>query len=141
MGKNIGQLTICMLAILVSTLSCSPKSETPKETLLEEGTETTAMLRHVVMFKFADKTSPQEINTVETAFVNLQSEIEEIIDFEWGINNSPEGLDKGFTHCFVVTFEGEEGREIYLPHPAHQAFVELLKPHLADVLVLDYWAR
>jgi hypothetical protein len=28
-----------------------------------------------------------------------------------------------------------------LPHPAHQAFVEVLKPHLDKVLVLDYWSK
>ncbi|MDO1502682.1 Dabb family protein [Winogradskyella maritima] len=37
--------------------------------------------------------------------------------YEWGTNNSPEGLDKGFTHAFFLTFKSEEDRAIYLPHP------------------------
>jgi len=70
----------------------------------------------------------------------LPSQIKEIKDFEWGKNNSPEGLNQGFTHCFFVTFASEKDREVYLPHPAHKAFIDVLKPHLDKVLVIDYWA-
>ena len=61
--------------------------------------------------------------------------------FEWGKNNSPESHDDGFTHCFMVTFESEEGREASLPHKDHQAFVELLTPVLDKARVLDFWAQ
>jgi hypothetical protein len=61
--------------------------------------------------------------------------------FEWGTNNSPEGLNQGFTHLFFVTFDTEEGRAAYLPHPEHKAFVKVLEPHLDKVLVLDYWTQ
>ena len=27
--------------------------------------------------------------------------------YEWGVNNSPEGKDLGFTHCFTLGFEDE----------------------------------
>ncbi|MCB0070159.1 MAG: Dabb family protein, partial [Caldilineaceae bacterium] len=27
------------------------------------------------------------------------------------------------------------------PHPAHQAFGQVLRPHLDKVLVFDYWAK
>ena len=64
-----------------------------------------------------------------------------IKSFEWGLNNSPEGLDKGLTHCFFVTFDSEKDRDEYLPHPAHQEFVAILKPHLEDAVVVDYWAN
>ena len=70
----------------------------------------------------------------------LEKKITAIKDFEMGTNNSPEGLDKGFTHCFVVTFTDEQGRKEYLPHPEHKKFLELLKSILDDVFVIDYWA-
>ncbi|MEM6318942.1 MAG: Dabb family protein [Bacteroidota bacterium] len=98
-------------------------------------------LRHVVLFKFKEGTAEADIKRVETAFSDLPNKIKEIKAYEWGTNNSPEGLDKGFTHCFFVTFSNEADRAVYLPHPDHQAFVEVLKPHLDDVLVLDYWAN
>ena len=94
----------------------------------------------MVLFKFKDSSTPADVKKVEDAFRALPKKIKEVKRFEWGINNSPENLNQGFTHCFFVTFKNEKDREIYLPHPEHQAFVEILKPHLDKVLVLDYWA-
>ena len=98
-------------------------------------------LRHIVLFKFKATSEAVDIQKIENAFIALPSKIKEIKDFEWGLNNSPEGLDKGFTHCFLVTFESEADRATYLPHPDHLAFVALLDGHVDDVLVLDYWSK
>lgn len=98
-------------------------------------------LRHVVLIKFKEGTTEQEIRKVEEAFSALPEKIPVIRDYEWGLNNSPEGLNKGFTHCFLVTFDSEKDRATYLPHPEHKAFVKVLEPHLDDVLVVDYWSR
>jgi len=122
---------ICSLVVLSMITSFTMSTAYAQETKL---------LRHVVLFKFKDGTSPAEIKKVEDAFRGLPSKIKEIRDFEWGTNNSPEKLEQGFTHCFLVSFASEKDREIYLPHPAHQAFVEVLKPILDKVLVIDYWA-
>lgn len=100
-----------------------------------------SLLRHVVLFKFKADTSQEQISKIESAFGALPAKISQISSYEWGLNNSPEGLDKGFTHCFYLTFKSEEDRAIYLPHPEHQAFVSLLGPVLEDVLVIDYWTR
>ena len=78
---------------------------------------------------------------MEEAFRALPSKIKEIKGFEWGINNSPEKLNEGLTHCFFLTFDSEKGRDIYLPHPAHKAFGAILKPYLDKVVVVDYWAN
>ena len=99
------------------------------------------LLRHVVLFKFKDTTTMADIAKVELAFSALPKKIKQIANFEWGKNNSPENLNQEFTHCFFVSFKTEKDREIYLPHPAHKAFVEILKPHLDKVLVIDYWAE
>lgn len=107
----------------------------------KEKAENKKKLRHVVLFKFKEGTTQENIVKVEEAFKDLPSKIPEIKDFEFGTNNSPEGLDKGFTHCFFLTFDSEEGRAAYLPHPDHKAFGEVLGPFLDDVLVLDYWIK
>ena len=98
------------------------------------------VLRHVVLFKFKDATPKAKVQEIEKAFAGLPKRIDTIVDFEWGTNNSPEGLADGFTHCFLVSFADEKGRAKYLPHADHKAFVTLLKPHLDKVLVVDYWA-
>ena len=98
-------------------------------------------LRHVVLFKFKDDADPATIMEVEEAFAALPAKIPEIKGFEWGLNNSPEGLNKGLTHCYLLTFDSEEGRATYLPHPDHKAFGVLLKDVLEDVTVVDYWVK
>lgn len=98
-----------------------------------------SVLRHAVFFKFKETSSEQDIAKVVEAFESLPKKIDTIIDFQWGTNNSPEGLDDGFTHCFLLTFKDEAGRATYLPHPDHKAFGAVLRPHLADVFVIDYW--
>ena len=98
-------------------------------------------LRHVVLFKFKDGTAATDIKKVEDAFRALPSKIKEIKSLEWGTNNSPENLNQGFTHCFFVSFNSEADRAVYLPHPAHKAFGQVLGPYLDKVLVIDYWVK
>jgi len=107
----------------------------------QKNMEKTKVLRHVVLFKFKDDASAADIQKVEDAFKQLKPKISLIKDFEFGKNNSPENLNQGFTHCFFVTFETEKDRDDYLVHPAHKAFVEILKPYLDKALVVDYRAR
>ena len=95
-------------------------------------------IRHLVLLKFKADTPTAQLQALETAFAALASKISAVQNLEWGTNNSPEGLDKGFTHCFNLTFANEAARATYLPHPEHLAFVAQLKPALDDVLVLDY---
>jgi len=104
-------------------------------------TSSDKVLRHVVMFKFKDGTTPAQAKIVEDAFRKLPTQIKEIKGYEWGTNNSPEGLAQGFTHCFLLTFHSEADRAVYLPHPDHKAFGKVLGPYLDKVLVVDYWTQ
>jgi hypothetical protein len=99
------------------------------------------LLRHVVMFGWKDGTDTNQINKIVTAFKELPSKISLIKSFEWGTNNSPEGLNGGLTYCFLVTFTSVANRDAYLIHPAHKEFVSQLKPAPEKVTVLDYWAQ
>ncbi len=97
------------------------------------------VLQHVVLFKFKADAKPEDIKKVETAFKALKDQIKEIKGFEWGLNNSPENLNEGYTHCFLVSFSSEKDREIYLPHPKHKEFVAMIGPYVEKALVVDYW--
>ena len=99
------------------------------------------LLRHVVLFGWKEGTDSTEIQKIIEAFKKLPSQISQIKTFEWGTNNSPENLNQGLTHCFFVTFASEKDRDAYLVHPAHKAFVDLLKPAPDKVTVLDYWVQ
>ncbi len=98
-------------------------------------------LRHMVLFKFKAEVTPAQVQEVVDAFAALPKKINVITDFEHGTDVSIENKADGFTHGFLVTFKDEKGREIYLPHPAHQEFVKLVGPRIDKVLVFDYWAK
>jgi lysophospholipase L1-like esterase len=97
------------------------------------------VLRHVVLFKFKDGVSPEQVQEVVTAFGALPSKIDTIEDFEWGTDVAVENLAAGFTHCFIVTFRNAADRDTYLPHPAHEEFKKLVGPRIDKVLVVDFW--
>lgn len=99
------------------------------------------MLRHVVLFAFRPEAAPGEVERVCAHFARLPQEIDLVRGFEWGTDVSPEGLQQGFTHCFLLDFAGESDRDAYLAHPAHRAFVEAAQPVLAGALVVDYWSQ
>jgi hypothetical protein len=99
------------------------------------------MLRHVVMFKFSESTTPAGIQKIEAAFAALPQKIKEIKSLEWGINTSPEKLNQGMTHCFILTFTSDKDRDDYLIHPAHQAFGKSLGSDVEKVTVVDFWAK
>ncbi len=130
--RGFGQLVVCVMVGLIGG-----------GVVMAESVETPGVLRHLVMLKFKDGAAADKVKAVETAFVALPSKISAIQDFEWGMNVSPEGLNKGFTHCYLVTFKDQAGLDAYLPHKSHKAFVALLDGLLADggVFVLDYVAK
>lgn len=96
------------------------------------------MLRHLVLLKFKDQATADEVETIVQAFAVLREAIDVVRGLEWGTDVSPEGLAKGFTHAFLLSFDDAAARDAYLPHPAHLAFVARLQPLLADVLAIDY---
>jgi len=98
-------------------------------------------LHHVVAIKFKEGTSKDQIKTVETAFRDLKKKIKEVNSLKWGTNVSPEKHDKGFTHCFILTFKSDKDRDTYLAHPDHKEFGKVLGPVMADVFVIDFWSE
>lgn len=98
-------------------------------------------LNHVVSFKFKSTAAPADIKKVEAAFEALKKQIPEIVSLEWGTNVSKENKDKGFTHCFILTFKTEKDRDAYISHPDHEAFGKIVGPVVEDVFVIDFWAK
>jgi hypothetical protein len=98
-------------------------------------------LKHAAFFKFRDDASAEDIQAVEKGLADLPSKIDVIRAFEWGKNNSPETHDEGFTHCFMFTFDSEDALREYATHEAHLAAVQVLRPKIEEVRVLDFWAE
>jgi len=123
----------CVFPLALGVAAASPKKS--------KGDKGKVELRHVVAFRFKETAKPEDVRRVEDAFAGLKNKIPQIQRYEWGLNNSPEGLNKGLTHGFILTFASEKGRDEYLVHPDHKAFGELLRPFLADVFVIDFVVR
>jgi hypothetical protein len=119
---------LCGFSLMSSVISVASAAEPSK------------VLRHVVMYKFKDTATPEQVQLVVDAFAGLPKKIDTIIGFERGTNVSPEGKSEGLTHVFVVTFKDEAGRDAYLKHPAHDAYVLVVKDKREKVVVFDYWA-
>jgi hypothetical protein len=98
-------------------------------------------LQHVVCFKFKSTATPEQIKQVEVAFEALKKKISQVQTLEWGTNVSKEQRDKGFTHCFILSFKSEQARDAYIDHPEHKAFGKIVGPVLDDVFVIDFWAK
>jgi hypothetical protein len=84
------------------------------------------LVRHVVVFRFKPGATPEQVAELTRAFGALKDQIPGIVAFEHGVNNSPEGMNQGFTHVYVMTFTNAAARDAYLPHPAHKAFGALI---------------
>lgn len=121
-----------LLVLLLLTLTTYAGAEPPRKPLK------TGMLQHIVLFKFKAETTPEKVKEIVAAFEALPSKIKEIKGFQWGTNNSPEKLNKGLTHAFILTFDSEKDRDAYLPHPAHKEFGKVVGPWLDEVTVVDF---
>lgn len=97
-------------------------------------------VRHVVVFKYKQGATEDQIRQVTTAFRELKNKIPGIVSFEHGVNNSPEGKNQGFTHVYLLTFENAQARDAYLPHPEHKKFGQVLRGTgiFEDAFVVDY---
>ncbi len=109
--------------------------------VFSQGKSSKKLLRHVVIFKFNDSSSPEDVQHVADTFYALKKSVPQIKDMEWGINNSPEQFNQGFTHCFIISFKSEKDLADYQNDPNHKAFQEVLKPHMEKVFVVDYWLK
>jgi hypothetical protein len=142
MLKNI---LCCILAAVVCTgcinIHAEKSSVAVKPEYKRAASLPAPMLRHVVLFRFKEGTSPEKIREVETSFKALADKIDVIDDFEWGTNVSVEDRSDGFTHCFILSFLNEADRDAYIVAPEHQALKQTSGPALDKVLVIDYWAK
>ncbi len=97
------------------------------------------MIRHVVLLKLRNV---DEAPQIFIALKALQTQIPGIISVTTGVDCSPEGLQRGFTHGFTVDFVDAAARDAYLPHPAHQKvgamIVAATTGGVDGVLVLDW---
>ncbi|KAK4101020.1 dabb-domain-containing protein [Parathielavia hyrcaniae] len=99
---------------------------------------------HIVLFQFKADASAEDVKELCARFLALKdncihptSNVPYIKSLKAGKDNSPEGLQNGMTHGFVVEFESAEDRDYYVEEdPVHKAFVKsagiVAKPTVLD---------
>lgn len=96
------------------------------------------MVRHYGMFQFHPEVTPDQIDECFTEMCAMVGRIPGLISMEHGSYDSPEGLNDGFTHGFVMTFDNGASRDAYLPHEEHERVKLIVVPRLARVVVFDF---
>jgi hypothetical protein len=100
------------------------------------------MITHMVLLRFRSDAAPSEIDRVFSELAGLQSKVPGLLSFSGGAYSSPEGMHKGFTHGFCMTFRDAASRDVYLPHPEHERVKRLvfglLDGGLDGVVAFDY---
>ena len=96
------------------------------------------MIRHILFVQFTKATDAQKIESIKKLFQTIPTKINGINSVEFGQNNSPEHLNKGYTHCVNMEFATEESRDVYLTHPEHEKLKEVFVQTIEDIIVFDY---
>jgi hypothetical protein len=100
------------------------------------------MIRHIVLIRFRSDIGSGDIEDALNQVIALRDKIDGIVAVSIGGNVSPEALEKGFRHGFVVDFADIAARNAYLPHPDHvivgTRLVELAENGIEGILVFDY---
>jgi len=96
------------------------------------------MIKHILLIEFKDFVSLEELSELRLIFESIPNKIEGVTNVEWGTNNSPENLNKNYTHSIVLSFKDDKCRENYFPHPEHERLKEVFLPMIEDILVFDY---
>lgn len=95
-------------------------------------------VKHYGVFEFKAEVTPAQIQTCFAEMQGMVGKIPGLLEMNHGPYDSPEGLNDGFTHGFIMTFDSPESRDAYLPHPEHERVKDIVVPRLARAIVFDF---
>lgn len=101
---------------------------------------------HIVLFEFKPTLSRETVVNACQRMLDLEKNCKHpktnkpyVKSHGGGRDNSPEGLQGGFTHGFVFEFENEEDRDYYVAKdPVHQEFVGFVKELVQNIRAVDF---
>jgi len=127
---------IAVALLLYGNLPTTTATDTPAEDGIKR-----EVLRHIVLFRFKEETTSEQIDAVMAQLRALQDHIEEVKAFEWGIENSGRNLNDGYTHGAIFTYDNKEDLETYLVHPVHVEAADFVREYVESTFIFDYWAQ
>lgn len=94
-------------------------------------------IHHIVLVKFAAakmQRAPELLDALE----KLRKIMPGFLALSGGPYSSPEGLNLGYTHGYLMTFANAHARNEYLTHPEHEKLKSEFLPDLEGVVAFDY---
>lgn len=99
------------------------------------------MIRHIVLTKFKPETGDKTVAEIFAGLSDLTEKLDGAHGFTGGRSESPEQIERGYTHGFVIDFDSWDALKIYADHPDHKALggrlVENAIGGIDGILVLD----
>jgi Stress responsive A/B Barrel Domain len=95
-------------------------------------------VQHMVVVKFKPDVSEKAIAQLLDDLRVFWSKTAGITYYAAGSYSSPEGLNQGYTHGFLVTFDNPAARDAYLRDPEHEKVVTRVLPMLDGLLAFDF---
>lgn len=99
------------------------------------------MIRHIVLISFAPELPESEIADIFANLHRIRDKMDGIISITSGRSESPEKIERGYRHGFVVDFTNWEALETYQQHPDHTLLGERLVANavggVEGILVFD----
>lgn len=95
-------------------------------------------IQHMVVVKFKPAATAAKIDELLASVSQLPARIEGIEYYAHGPYHSPEGLNQGFTHGFLIRFSSPQARDAYLVHPEHEAVKNAILPWVDAVIAFDF---
>ncbi|NOU73585.1 Dabb family protein [Paenibacillus sp. LMG 31458] len=94
------------------------------------------MIDHIVLVKFGETTTQEQLQEVVDRFKALKKHLTGIVDIQAGINLSEK--NKGYQIVLSVRFEDRAALEAYGPNPEHQAVAAYIREvGREDSLIVD----
>ena len=94
------------------------------------------MLRHVVIIKFKEEVTNNQINDLTKRLRALPKYIKEIKSYE--IGKDVLHLPRSYDYAVVEKFSNVEEQEKYQRHSEHLKVIEFIKPMCANIISVDY---
>ena len=79
------------------------------------------MIRHIVLLRFQPAVSEAHITDLFTELHQINGKIPGLLAITSGKSQSPEQMERGYMHGFIVDFSDWTALQAYQVHPAHKA--------------------
>ncbi len=99
------------------------------------------MIRHIVLIRFRAEVTEAQIAEMFTAIPRLATILPGVIAHGSGRSESPEKIERGYLHGFIIDFTSWRDLQTYADDPGHKAFGGQLVAHteggIDGILVFD----